>query len=105
MQNNQSSTRVYGRKKYTTKKLNSLTDSLRSALVSVSRNRKNRVVTVDDVHAILNGSTVSRNETEVRLALTNRVFSDPRFRQTGKTVASTRPSAKYRRVKEWSVSR
>lgn len=105
MQNNNSSSRVYGSKKYTNKRINSLTETVRSSLVTYSRSRKNRVVTVDDVHSVLNNLRVGQRETEVRLALTNRVFNDPTFRQTGKTVASRRPAAKYRRVNEWAVSR
>jgi len=97
--------RKYGSKKYSVTRMKDLRHSLYVSLATLAKERKNHIVTVDDIHSTLDSLRVGKKEVEARLALTNKVFSHPMFKRTGYVVPSSRPVAKYRLVNEWKVGR
>ena len=102
---NKNTARKYGTKVYTSNRMKQLRHTLYGVLATLGKERKDHVVTVDDVHSALNTLRVSKNDMEARLSLTNKVFSNPMFKRTGYVVPSARPAAKYRLVNEWKVVR
>lgn len=99
--NTKAPSRKFGNRSYSANRINALTSTTETYLQKLARSRRDRIVTADDVHMALNNSGVGRNETEARLSIIERVLRTPRFRQTGETVASSRPRAKYRKINQW----